>query len=413
MSYVENKTLAEELKSVFEQFKETNEQKSAEISKLGDETKETRNKMEKMNDRMDELETKLSRPKVQATEKQEIESEYKKAFLDWFQKGDERIKGMDTKATFPNMNETIDPQGGYLVPPEWSNFIVDSLVQFSPMRRYATIMRMNRKELRIPVQQQAQNLQTGVAAAGLFRTSWGSEFDPITQTDTGLLGQKTLVACDLNAFPFATNDMVDDSAYGSIESYIQENIAKSIAYAEGRAFVLGDGVLEPTGILNPTVTPDYSTVTATGTTDTIGTSGDLLIDAFYTLPDFYAREGTWLMNRQTIRTVREFVDGQGQYLWTPTFGNTLSTEAPGAILGRPYQEMIDFPAPNAAGVYTNGVIPILFGDVRSAYYIGDRLGMTMLRDPYSNKPYISYWTRSRVAGNVILPESLVKIELAP
>lgn len=412
MSLIEQKTLAEELQSVFEQFKETNEQKSVEINKLGEETKETRNKMEKMSDRMDEIETKLSRPQLQATDTRDVQNEYTKAFVDWFKKGDERIKGMDTKATFPNMNETIDPQGGYLVPPEWYQSVVDSLVQWSPVRRYATVLRMNRKELRIPVQQQAQNLQTGTPASGLFRTSWGSEFGPITQTDTGLLGQKTLVACDLNAFPFATNDMIDDSAYGSIEAYIQENIAKSIAYAEGRSFVVGDGILEPTGLLNPTVTGSYSSVTATGVANTIGTTGDVLIDAFYTLPDFYARNGTWFMNRQTIRIVREWVDGQGQYLWTPTFGNTLSTEAPGAILGRPYQELIDMPAPNNAGVYENGSIPILFGDMRSAYYIGDRLGMTMLRDPYTNKPYVSYWTRSRVAGNVILPEALVKIELA-
>ena len=413
MSYVENRVLNEELVSVFHEFKAINEQKSEELKKIGEETKETRNVLEKLHDRMDSVETKLNRPKLQSGEMPESQSDYSKAWLKWFTKGDEHaIRNLDVKAAFPNLNESIDPQGGYLVPPEFSNFIVDSLVQWSPMRKYSTVLKMNRKEFKIPVQQQAQNMQTGAAAAGLFATSWGDEFGPITQTNTGLLGQKSLVACDLNALPYATQDMLEDDAYGSLENYIRENLAKSIAYAEGAAFVNGDGVLQPTGVL--TNTAQYvNSVTAAGTTDTIGDSGDLLVNVYYELPDFYARNGTWFMNRQTIRTVREWVDGQGQYLWTPTFGNTLSTEAPGAILGRPYQEMIDFPAPAADLTYTAGEVPILFGDMRSAYYIGDRIGLRMLRDPYSNKPYIQFWTRTRVAGNVILPEALCKVELAP
>lgn len=408
----EQRHLGEELQNVFTEFKSIHEESKNEIKKLGEETKETRNILQKLHDRMDSVETKLNRPKLQSADLPEAQSEYTKAFLDWFKKGDERIRHVDVKATFPNLNETIDPQGGYLVPPEFSDFIVESLVQFSPMRRYATIVRMNRKEFKIPVQQRAQNLQTGAPAAGLFATSWGDEFGPITQTDTGLLSQKTLVAKDLNALPFATQDMLEDDAYGSLENYIRENLAKSIAYAEGAAFVNGNGILEPTGVLNdPSIY--VNSVTATGTADTIGDTGDLLINAFYTLPDFYARNGTWFMNRQTIRIVREWVDGQGQYLWTPTFGTTLSQEAPGAILGRPYQEMIDFPAPDPADdTFTAGEIPILFGDMRSAYYIGDRLGIRMLRDPYTSKPFIQFWTRTRVAGDVVLPEALVKINLA-
>lgn len=415
MSYIEQKTLAEELQSVFEQFKETNEQKSVEINKIGEETKETRNKLEKLHDRLDEVETKMSRPKIQSTEGPKVESEYAKAFMDYMTKGNDRIRNMDVKATFPNLNETIDPDGGYLVPPEFSNFIVDSLVQWSPIRRYATVVRMNRKEFKIPVQQQAQNFQTGAPAAGMFATEWGSEFGPINQTNTGLLGQKSLVACDLNAFPFATTDMLEDFAYGSLENYIQSNIAKSLAYAEGKAFVEGDGLLQPTGLLTNTAIYGNAVTASTGAQYSIGTTGNLLIDAYYTLPDFYARNGVWFMNRQTIRIVREFVDGQGQYLWTPTFGDTLSQEAPGAILGRPYQEVIDMPAPTAVGgsVYAASSVPIIFGDMRSAYYIGDRIGMTMLRDPYSAKPFISYWFRSRVAGNVVLPEALCIVNVKP
>lgn len=414
MSYVETNQLANEFKSTAELFKQKHGEILEEVKKLGGETAESRESINRMHDRLDIIETQMSRPKTKSLDTEKLErSEYGKVFMDYMKKGyDNTIRSMDVKATFPNLNETIDPQGGYLVPPEFSDFIVDSLVQWSPIRKYATVIRMNRKEFKIPVQQQAQNMQTGAPAAGMFATEWGSEFGPINQTNTGLLGQKSLVACDLSAFPYATTDMLDDFAYGSMESYIQSNIAKSMAYAEGNAFVVGDGLTEPTGLL--TDSSIYVNGVVSGSATTLGTSGDLLIDAYYTLPDFYARNGVWFMNRQTIRIVREWVDGQGQYLWTPTFGNTLSQDAPGAIMGRPYQEIIDMPGPTAIGgtTYTNGVVPILFGDMRSAYYIGDRIGMTMLRDPYSQIPFIRYWFRARVGGNVILPEALCKVTVS-
>lgn len=419
MSYIETNQLANEFQNTAELFKQKHGEILEEVKKLGSETSESRESLNRMHDRLDILETKISRPQTRSLDADKLEkSEYAQAFKNYIvgkDKYGKTLETLDIKVEFPNLNETIDPDGGYLVPPEFSDFIVDSLVQWSPIRRYATVIRMNRKEFKIPVQQQAQNFQTGTPAAGMFKTEWGTEFGPINQTDTGLLGQKTLVACDLNAFPYATTDMLDDFAYGSLEQYIQSNIAKSLAYAEGNAFVVGDGLTEPTGLLTNTAIYGNAVTASTGAQFSIGTTGDLLIDAYYTLPDFYARNGVWFMNRQTIRIVREWVDGQGQYLWTPTFGNTLSTEAPGAILGRPYQEVIDMPAPTAVGgsVYAEDSVPIIFGDMRSAYYIGDRIGMTMLRDPYSQIPFIRYWFRSRVAGNVILPEALCIVNVKP
>jgi HK97 family phage major capsid protein len=414
MSYTEVKSLAEEFKNTGTLFQQKLTEVREETEKMGHELAESRETLTKFHDRLDLLETQLNRPRVKGLDTEKLEkSEYTKSFMDYMKKGYERdLRNMDIKATFPNLNETIDPQGGYFVPPEFADFIVDSLVQWSPIRRYATVIRMNRKELRIPVQQQAQNMQTGTPAGGMFKTAWGTELANITQTDTGLIAQKSIVACDLNAYPFLTTDMLEDFAYGSLEGYIQSNIAKSFAYAEGNAFMKGDGITQPTGLLtDPSV---YVNGVVTGDNTSLGTTGDLLINAYYTLPDYYAREGVWFMNRQTIRIVREWVDGQGQYLWTPTFGTTLSQEAPGAILGRPYQEVIDMPGPTAVGgtTYVQNDVPILFGDMRSAYYIGDRIGMTMLRDPYSNKPFISLWFRSRVGGNVILPEALCKVTVS-
>lgn len=416
MSYVENRVLSDELKSVFEEFKVVNEEKSTEIKKFGQEISMTREKMDRMHSRLDEIETKLNRPRIQAPETNQVQSEYTKAWLDWFKKGDNSIANMEVKATFPNLNETIDPQGGYFIPPEYSNFIIESLVQWSPIRRYARVIKVNAKEFRIPVQQQAQNLETGAPAAGLFETGWTADLGPVTQTDTGLIGLKTIPTNDLYALPFATQDMLDDASF-DIENYIQTNLAKSIAFAEGKAFISGSGIGQPTGLL--TDTTGYSSVTpTTGDQFSIGDSPNVLIEAYYKLPDFYARNATWLMNRQTIRTVREFVDGNGQYLWTPVYGQTIGFEAPARILDRPYAECIDMAVPTGVGAggdptYPALSVPILFGDIYSAYVVADRMGIRMLRDPYSNKPFVEFYTTCRVGGLTVLPEAMVKINVKP
>lgn len=413
MSWVESKEIQDEFKSTMRIFEERHGELLDEVKKNGEETKSSRAALELVHNRLDELETKMNRPMIKGPEEKSTDSEYTKIFNEWVMTGDKsKISQVDyRKFNFPLMNETIDTQGGYFVPPEFSDFVVDSLVQYSPVRRYATNIKMRRKEFKIPVQQRAQDLQTGTPASGLFKASWGSDLTTVNQTDTGLIAQKSLVLCDLNAYPFTTLDLQEDNAYGNTESYVMQNLIKSFAYYEGHAFTVGDGVTQPTGFL--TDTTGYSSVTAVGTADTIGTSGNLLLDAFYELPDYYARNGVWFMNRQTIRLVREWVDGQGQYLLTTNFGNTLANDAPTTLVGRPYQEIIDMPAPAADGTYTTGSIPIVFGDVRSAYYIGDPVsGMYMIRDPYTTPGIIKYFTRTRVAGNVILPEAMVKINLA-
>lgn len=409
MSYVEKNELTHEIRSTFDQFKETNIELKNEVKKAGQERSETRQKLDRLHDRLDDLETKFNRPKM-SVENTSAQSEYAEAWKKWHLHGD------DTEIKLITMNETVDPQGGYAVPPEYENIIIESLVQWSPIRRYASKMRVNSKELRIPVQQQSQNLQTGVAASGLFLTGWTADQGPVNGTDAGQLGMKIIPTCDLYALPYASQDMLDD-AIVNMDQYIRKNLAKSFAFAEGSAFVNGNGVGKPTGLVTSAAAGDIPTsVTAsTGVQYSIGTTPNILIDCFYSLPDFYARNGTWLMNRQTLRIIREWVDGQTQNLWTREFGTAIANEAPLTILGRPYQECIDFEGPSnfVTGAYTAGAIPIMFGDIESAYLITDRLGMSMLRDPYSQKPFVQFYTTFRVGGLTILPEALAFVNVKP
>ena len=137
------------------------------------------------------------------------------------------------------------------------------------------------------------------------------------------------------------------------------------------------------------------------------------------------------MNRQTLRIVREWVDGLGQYLWTPNYGTTTAYDSASSIMGRPYRECIDFPAPAATGIYPTGIsfnaaasaanvtaggeafggCVCLFGDMNATYMVVDRMGIRVLRDPYSNKPFVQFYTTYRVGGTVVLPEAMCAINI--
>ena len=418
----DRRNLVSQLNNAFTEFKHIHEESKHQLKKLGHETGETRNILEKLHDRMDNIETKFNRPQLHSNGVNGISKPaYTKAFDKWFKTGEEADLAHEVKVvTFPNMNETIDPDGGYFIPPEYAGFILETLVQYSPIRKYARKIKVNAKDFKIPVQQQAQNLETGAPLAGLFQTGWTADLGPVNQTNTGQIGLKIIPTNDLYALPFATQDMLDDAAF-NIELYIQENLAKSIAYAEGSAFVNGTGVGQPSGLLMPANVAQYSQVfpTAIGTQQyAIGLSPNVIIDAFYALPQFYSDRGTWFMNRQTLRIIREWTTGDGQYLWTPVFGVMIGNDAPANILGRPYQECIDFPAPtdtitDGQPIYTENQVPILFGDMETAYMIVDRMGIRVLRDPYSQKPFVQFYTTYRVGGQLVLPEALVAVNVAP
>jgi HK97 family phage major capsid protein len=389
MSYQQNAVVLDEIRSLHTKFIETNTQKNEEITKLGHEVATTREQLNRMHTDIEDLNKKfIVRPKIV----DKVESEHEQAYKSYLRGDELTIKAVSG-------NETIDPQGGYFIPVERASWIQESLVQWSPIRRYARIQKVSGKDFAIPV-------QYGEDEGGLFQTGWTADRGPVPQTDVGLIRLETIPTNDMYCLALATQDMLNDVAF-NYEAYMDRNVAKSFAKREGRANILGSGVGEPQGLL----TRQGVRTVLSGVNGSIGDSPNILIDLYYTLPDYYARYGTWLMHRSTIRQIREFIDGNGQYLWTPNFGNTAATEAPSLILGRPYAECIDMPAANpVTGLFETGAQPIIFGNIEEAYTIVDRENLTVLRDPYSAKPYVTFYMRSRVGGQVILPEAMVKLE---
>lgn len=416
----ETRDMNTEAFQAFEQFKEVHGRIQEEVKKIGDETGESRQQLNRLHNRLDEIETKFSRPQLsQGVQPSELEVEEKK-YYDAFNhfcltKDDTRIKQVIHESKQLSLNETIDPDGGYLVPPSYYNQIVDSLIQFSPMRDLATVVNVTGKEFRVPVQADAQDPRTGARRRGMFQTGWTGDMGPVNSTEIGQFRMETIFTKDMYALPPMSTDVLEDNQY-NLMSYVNVQLGKSFAYDEGEAFVKGETPDRPVGILtNFPAEQTISSGVATGFPPFDAANGGnaasyrLFTKMYYTLPDFYARNGTWLMNRFTIQLTREFIDSQGQPLWTPTYGNTMPNSAPFSFLGRPYQEMIDFPAPDENGEFTEGDTMVLFGDIKSAYMIVDRVGISMREDPYTQKPFILLYTRKRVGGQRILSEAVVRL----
>lgn len=197
--------------------------------------------------------------------------------------------------------------------------------------------------------------------------------------------------------PAATGTLLEDAAV-NIDQWIASEVELAFAEQEGAAFVNGDGVNKPTGFLNYTKAAEASWAwdkigyVATGADGAFASSspGDALIDLVYALKAGYRQNGTFVMNRKTQAAVRKLKDADGQYLWSPP----ALAGARASLLTFPVVEAEDMPD-IASAAYA-----IAFGDFRRGYLIVDRIGVRVLRDPYSAKPYVLFYTTKRVGGGV-------------
>lgn len=366
--------MIEEIKGLFTQFQAKNDEMLAEIKKTGSASQELKNQVDALNERIDELETKGKRP-VLGGESTVQADETKAAFLEWARKGIE-------SAELKSLSAGTNSDGGYLIPQQLESQINELLVELSPVRSVANVMTIsNGNSIDIPVE------------AGAFATGWAAETGARAETASGTFTLVNIPAAELFANPQATQRILDDSAL--LESYIVRKIGEQMAAAEATAFVTGNGTNKPTGLLTATISEKVS-----GSAAAITAAG--LIDLFYDLPDAYAKSASFLMKRSTVGAIRKLVDSNGQYLWQPG----LMAGQPATILGRPVVEAIDMPAV-AADAY-----PVLFGDFKAGYTILDRKGISILRDPYTNKPFVGFYAVKRVGGKVVKAEALRKLKIS-
>jgi HK97 family phage major capsid protein len=341
---------------------------------------------DKLTDRLDKLEAKLNRPAAGNESDADGEIE-RKAFNSYLRHGD-RVSQDEIKT----LTVSGDPQGGYLAPAETSTEFIRDLVEFSPIRALATVRPTSAPSVSYPK-------RTGVTNA-----KWKGE----TQASEGsepTFGQIEIPTREVNTYVDISNQLLADSA-GVAEAEVRLALAEDFGKKEGLAFVKGVGPLAPEGLLSNADVLH----TASGQAATLGANdaavADLLISHFYSLQAGYRSRGTWLMNGTTLAAIRKLKsEGSfGMYLWQPAY----AAGAPETILGRPVIEVPDMDSIGA------NAVPILFGDVASAYRIIDRLALSILVNPYiqaTNGITRIHATR-RVGAAVVRPAAIRKIKCA-
>lgn len=309
------------------------------------------------------------------------------------------------------MSEGDNSAGGYLAPVEWDRQIRKSQRALSPMRRISQVV------------------TTGVNGYSTLWNSdqWGSGWVGETasrpNTSNPTLTPLVFPTGEIYANPTATQRLIDDAAV-DFEGWISTELSMEFDRQEGIAMVSGNGLNKPMGFLQylpggaaaaavldgsgNVVTPAQPLAHPGGNLATVPTgdaakiTADSLVDLKYKLGTPYRQGAVWLMNSQTAAVIAKLKDGQGSFLWREAF----AVDQPATLLGSPVE--IDENMPDIAA----GNTPVAFGNFQRGYLINDRIGVRILRDPYTNKPYVCFYATKRVGGGVLDPRAIVVLKVA-
>lgn len=380
----------EEINRSFAAYCETNNDRLAQIERRFSADVVTEEKLARIDRALEETKRRMdmqavgqARPILGITSQPNTDNrEHKTAFLSYMRSGDSAgLKALEEKA----MSIGSGPDGGYLVPQPAESEILRRMANISPIRALASVRQISTNSFR-------KAFSTSGPAAG-----WVAETDPRPQGLNQQLADMNFPAMELYAMPAATQGLLDDASV-DIEQWVADEIDTVFAEQEGAAFVTGNGVNKPTGFLSYT----KSTVAAwswnktaylpTGVAGNFAASNpsDILVDLIYTLRAGYRQNARFVMNRKVQAAVRKFKASTGEYLWAPP----ASIGAPATLMNFPISESEDMPD-MATDSYS-----IAFGDFKRGYLIVDRMGIRILRDPYSSKPYVLFYTTKRVGGGI-------------
>ena len=375
MAGTDMKSIAADMLATFESYKQANDARLAEIEAKGSADTLLDDKLKKIDRRIDQLRLKAARP-VDGAPANPAEGERSEAWSRYLRTGDESgLSRLDIKA----LTAGTDDQGGYTAPPELDRLIEARLMQASPMRQIASVRQTSAGVYRKPV-------SLGVGAA------WAGEEAERSQSATAGLSLLEFPAGELYSMPAATQTLLEDS-YADVDEWLADEVEAAFSIQESAAFVTGDGDGKPRGFLDYTIVAEAShawgQIGSVPGDFTAANAGDQIIDLIQTPKSQFRSNGRFVMNRRTVAAVRKLKDGDGRYLWRPGMNGEAQT-----IFGYPVTELEDMPdigEDNAA---------IAFGDFRRGYLIADRQGARVLRDPYSAKPYVLFYTTKRVGGGV-------------
>jgi HK97 family phage major capsid protein len=319
---------------------------------------------------------------------------YCAAFDRYLRRGDRAMAELDRKA----LSVGVDSEGGYLVTPDLTGRMVTRIFETSPMRQYASVQTISTDALE------------GSADLDEATFGWVSETGSRSDSTTPQVPAPWRIPVhEAYSQPKATQKMLEDPNI-DIQAWLGRKTGDKIGRGFNAAFVTGNGVGKPRGFTTyaTAATADGSRAWGTfehiltGTDSSFGTDpngANKLIDLIHAPKDQYTANGAFYMNRTTLGKVRQLRDSSsdGRYVFTPSF----VAGTPDLILGYPVRKMQDM-----ASYSTADALAIAFGDMAETYQIVDRLGITVLVDPYTSKPYVIFYTRARVGGDVVNFESL-------
>ncbi len=373
----------------FEEFKATNDDKLAQLERKLSADVVTSDKVERLNRALDEqkrlvdaLLTRTRRPPLGTDGRASslAQVEHKAAFEAYVRAGNEdQLRSLEVK------DLAVGSDGGYLVPDETEREIGRRLTAASPIRAIAGVRQISGNLYKKPF------VTTGAV------TGWAAETGARAETTAPVLAELQFPAMELYAMPAATATLLDDSAV-NIDEWIASEVETAFAEQEGTAFVTGNGTNKPTGFLSYTTVAEASWAwtkigyVATGVDGDwpAADESDVLIDLVYALKAGYRQNAHWVMNRSTQAAVRKLKDEAGNYIWQPS----AVAGAPATLMNFPIAESEDMPD------IGSDAFAIAFGDFRRGYLIVDRRGVNVLRDPYTSKPYVLFYTTKRVGGGV-------------
>jgi len=332
---------------------------------------------ENIKEQMDRLETAVRRPASGFDSKQIDET--LSAFDVYCRKGIESLTPDERKA----LTVSNDTTGGYLAPPEYVREIIKGITEISPIRSIARVRSTAQRSIQIPKR------------TGQFSAAWVAESGTRSETTGWAVGMEEIPAHEHYALVDISEQDLEDTVF-DLEAEMQAEFAEQFAKSEGTAFVSGNAVGKPEGIMTNSSVGEAVSGSAAALT------GDGLLTLVHSVKSGYGSNGTFVFNRTTLAAIRKLKDTAGQYVFQA--GMSLQNGVPNTIVGYPYIEATDMPD-IAANAY-----PVVFGDFNRGYLIVDRIALAVLRDPFTQATTgnVRYVARRRVGGQVVLPEALVK-----
>lgn len=352
---------------------------------------EINNKLNKINNELEQLvydrkhSSKLEELEVKMNYMQEVLTREDVSFMsgsegegfaDYIRKGD--ISNLETKSL-----SSAGEEGGYLLTPALYNKIISGLKSRSPMRQLASVETISTNALDVIIEE------------GGFDCGWTLEAGARDETQTSKLKQKRILVHELYAQPKATQRLLDDAAI-NIEQWLNERLQDSFVKAENKSFLKGDGNNQPFGILHNTEVQKVKTL-AKGTI-----VAEDLLNLINSLEEDYLAGASFLMHRSTLSHLQKLQDKNGRFIWQAS----LSENYPETLFGVPVVCSSEMPV---MGV---GDISIMIGDFKSAYKIVDRSGVAVMRDPYTEKPFVKFYAVKRVGGDVVNSNAVKFLEVS-